>query len=193
MKKGKHFLRKQMKARLYDIDDDTYEKMCTDIAIRLMDLPIWQDAKTIGTTVSRRREINTTPLIQKAWKQGKAVAVPKADPQVKAMDFRKIHSYQDVETAYAGIQEPIEELTESVSNDDIDLLMVPGLLFDRQGYRIGFGGGYYDRYLIAYNKAAVSLALDMQVIDSVPKESFDRPVDFVVTETKVIETNNFRM
>jgi 5-formyltetrahydrofolate cyclo-ligase len=188
MMDSKKKLRNDTIEKLYHMSHGQYDVLCERISDRLTKLSFWQDAKTIGLTVSRQREINTQPIIETAWQEGKAVVVPKTDPKAKTMDFREIGSYDQLEAAYAGIQEPIVNVTRSVSPLEIDLLVVPGLLFDFNGYRIGFGGGFYDRYLTMYSNTTVSLAFEMQTVDQVPKEPFDRPVDYIVTEEKVIKT-----
>ena len=77
-------------------------------------------------------------------------------------------------------------MTELVEKKNIDLIVVPGVVFDRQGYRIGFGGGYYDRYLSDFEGKRIALAFDEQVIEAVPRESHDLPVHILITETERI-------
>ncbi|HET7658702.1 MAG TPA: 5-formyltetrahydrofolate cyclo-ligase [Bacillales bacterium] len=157
---------------------------------KLTALPEWQEAKTIGLTMSTLVEIDTEPLIRIAWEEGKRVAVPKADPKAKTMDFREIRSLGEVEEAFAGIREPILDLTTPVRPSEIDLLVVPGLVFNEKGYRIGFGGGFYDRFLVNFHGKTVSLAFDFQVTYEIPTESFDRTVEMIVTNERVIRTGD---
>lgn len=138
--------------------------------------------------MSKRDEVDTVPLIQKAWEDHKKIAIPKADSMAKTMDFRIIHSFEEVVEAFAGIREPILEKTQTIAPEEIDLLIVPGLVFDKKGYRIGFGGGFYDRYLVHYTGKTASLAFDFQVMEEIPTESFDLSVQMIVTHERVIRT-----
>jgi 5-formyltetrahydrofolate cyclo-ligase len=183
---GKQKLRQEMRQRLAELPEETFRTLCAKIVERLTALSEWRGAETIGMTMSMPGEIDTERIIQKAWMEKKRVAVPKADPKLKKMDFRVIQSFDQLNTGFAGIREPLTDQTDSVASEEIDLLVVPGLIFDSKGYRIGFGGGFYDRYLIAYQNVAISLAFEMQMVDRVPVADFDRPVDLIVTEQRVI-------
>lgn len=156
---------------------------------RLFQEDIWKQAKTVGVTVSQAMEWDTNTIIEKAWAQGKNVAVPKCIPESKKMQFYEITSFDQLEIAYFNIQEPIPKLTKIVKKESIDLLIVPGLVFDRRGYRIGFGGGYYDRFLMNFINYTVSILSNRQLLDEVPKESHDLPVQYLITETETIVVN----
>lgn len=188
----KRQLRQAMKEKIRRIPETTRMALNANIASRLFSLPEWKSAGTIGVTLSTAGEIDTETTIQKAWAEQKRVAVPKADMKMKTMDFRVIQAFNDVEKAYAGIREPIEERTEGVPPGEIDLLIVPGLAFDENGYRIGFGGGFYDRFLADYRNVTASLAYECQLIEHIPAQSFDRPVGVIITEQRAIRTGKRR-
>ena len=95
-------------------------------------------------------EVNTYPIIEKAWEEGKKVVVPKCNKEARTMSFRKISNFDQLETVYMNLREPIPALTEEVNADEIDLQIVPGVAYTERGERIGYGGGYYDRYLMHY-------------------------------------------
>ncbi|HET6871552.1 MAG TPA: 5-formyltetrahydrofolate cyclo-ligase [Sporolactobacillaceae bacterium] len=152
----------------------------------LVRLSNWATSETIGVTISTPNEIETRPIIEKAWEQAKEVAVPKCLPQTKQLDFRKLTHFSQLESVFYGLQEPIQDQTVPMAPEYIDLLIVPGLCFDSRGYRIGFGGGYYDRYLVHFNGVKVALAYEEQLIETVPEESHDIPVDFLITPSGVI-------
>ncbi|HET7579798.1 MAG TPA: 5-formyltetrahydrofolate cyclo-ligase [Bacillales bacterium] len=185
---NKKQLRQVMKKKMEELPKGTYRTLCSNITERLTELPEWKEAGIIGITLSMKHEINTEPVIQQAWAANKKVASPKSDPKEKSMDFRLLNSFEDVEEAFAGIREPVLARTKPVAPHDIDLLVVPGLLFDERGYRIGFGGGFYDRFLLKYQGPTVSLAFEMQMVNSLPVESFDRPVDLIITDQRIIRT-----
>ena len=150
---------------------------------RLLDEPAINSAQTIAITISNCPEVDTTFIIEALWKMNKQVVVPKCSPVDRSMKFFGIESFAQTERAYKNILEPILELTELVEKKNIDLMIVPGVVFDRQGYRIGFGGGYYDRYLTDFEGKRISLAFDEQIIEAVPRESHDLPVHILITET----------
>ncbi|MBA2873481.1 5-formyltetrahydrofolate cyclo-ligase [Thermaerobacillus caldiproteolyticus] len=182
----KKTIRQQMKARLQQLTDEQKQAYDKEIARNLYALPLWQNATTIGITISRGIEVNTKPIIEKAWQAGKAVAVPKCDPVTKTMRFREICSFSQLESVYFDLWEPIAAVTREVAADDIDVMIVPGICFSRNGYRIGYGGGYYDRYLQHFSQTTISLAYTFQVIDDIPSEPHDIPVQQIITNDEVI-------
>ncbi|MCD7033107.1 5-formyltetrahydrofolate cyclo-ligase [Metabacillus sp. GX 13764] len=187
---NKEAYRKLMKEKLSRIDEEDFKQLCRQIHTNTLSLREWDEARIIGITISAGREIDTEPLIRAMWEQGKRVAVPKCIPKTKEMIFHSITSYSQLETVYFGLMEPVPEKTELVRKDEIDLAVIPGLIFDKRGYRIGFGGGYYDRWLSDYSGESISLALQMQVGEKIPKESFDLPVKKIITESEVILTSD---
>src|SRR5690625_4415615 len=107
----------------------------------------WKQANVIGITISQMYEWNTKPIIQKAWKNDKRIVIPKCFPKDKKIEFYQFESYEQLEIGFYNLLEPNTDKCEIIEKSKIDLLVVPGLVFDKRGYRIGFGGGYYDRYL----------------------------------------------
>ncbi|RFB10543.1 5-formyltetrahydrofolate cyclo-ligase [Bacillus sp. HNG] len=184
--KTKRDLRKEMKETLLSIDRVTLNKWSQEITEHVLSLPEWVNAKTIGITISGEYEVNTKYLIEKAWESKKRVAVPKCHSKTKTMTFREITSFSQLEVVYYGLQEPIEDQTKEVLHNEMDVLFVPGLCFVTNGYRLGHGGGYYDRYLTEYGGNTVSLAFPEQLVEELPVEAFDIPVQKIVTNTKVI-------
>jgi len=158
------------------------ESKVTNIHKALFNTSSYQNAKVIGCTISQEHEIDTKPIIEKAWKDGKTIAVPKCNAKQKELTFRKLTSFDELETVYFGLKEPKEEKTEVVTKERIDLMLVPGLIFDYRGYRIGYGGGFYDRYLEQFNQTTIALATEEQLIHQVPNDSFDIPVQHLITE-----------
>ncbi|MFC7393341.1 5-formyltetrahydrofolate cyclo-ligase [Scopulibacillus cellulosilyticus] len=179
-------LRKNTLNTLKQLTEQCFAKRCRSIKGHLLEQDEWNRAKTIGLTISKGREIQTKPIIEAAWQEGKTVVVPKCLPKLKQMVFRKLTSYDQLETVYYGLLEPVEERTKAVNKQDVDLLIVPGLVFDKHGYRIGHGGGYYDRFLENYDGKTCSLALDEQIKENIPIERHDLPVQKIVTPTCVI-------
>ncbi|ANB60452.1 5-formyltetrahydrofolate cyclo-ligase [Anoxybacteroides amylolyticum] len=182
----KTFIREQMRERLRQLTPEAKRAYDGQIAARLYAFPVWQRATTVALTISKGQEINTTPLIENAWKEGKIVCVPKCYPTTKTMTFRAIRSFDQLETVYFGLSEPIEAVTDEIAPEAIDVMIVPGICFSIDGYRIGYGGGYYDRYLQQVKSPTVSLAYPFQVMEQLPIEPHDIPVDYIITNEKVI-------
>ncbi len=181
--------RKSMKTKLESIPIEIYERKCLFIYRRLFSEPIWKDAKSIGITLSINREVETREVIKEAWKLKKIVAVPKTDPESHKLTFYRLESFEQLEKGHFGIMEPKSDALEIVDHDEIDLMFVPGLVFDRDGYRIGYGGGYYDRYLAQYKNRTLSLAFSCQVVEKIPRFNYDKPVDCIITENETIYCN----
>ncbi|HLQ72437.1 MAG TPA: 5-formyltetrahydrofolate cyclo-ligase, partial [Bacillota bacterium] len=139
-----------------------------------------------GITVSGGFEWDTYNIIEKAWQQGKAVCVPKCYPKEQKMIFYRFQSFGELEVVYYNLKEPKPIEANKVKKNDLDLIIVPGLLFDSSGYRIGFGGGYYDRFLTDYRGQTVALTSSQLLIDSIPKESHDMAVSHIITEKGII-------
>lgn len=145
--------------------------------------PEWMNAETIGITLSMAHEINTFDIIKWALVEGKEVFVPHCDYKKKQMDFVLFTTIDDLimdEKNIAAVPSP------HTINNQPDLVIVPGVAFNEQGYRIGYGGGYYDRFLETYQGNTISLALEAQITDFEP-EQFDEPVHLVITEKRTID------
>ena len=146
----------------------------------------WKKAETIGIYLSFGNEWDTRIIIKKAWKAGKKVVIPKTFPDVKGMEFYQINDFSEVKKGHFDIEEPIIENKTCTKKDHIDLLVVPGLIFSKDGYRIGFGGGYYDRFLTDFIHPTISLVWSGQLTDDLPTNQYDLPVRYILTEKGII-------
>ena len=150
----------------------------------LFNLEQYKKSKTIMFFVSFNNEVNTHDMIKEALKN-KTVVVPKVwhkeiEPSV-IIDFDNL-----LPSDKFGILEPIE--TMKIAYKNIDLVLVPGIVFDKNGHRIGYGFGYYDKFLKKVSKAIkIGVAFDFQVVDRIPIEMHDVSVDLIVTEKGIIE------
>lgn len=156
------------------------QKVTMDLALteRLLQHPFYQEAKIIATYLSFSHEFQTQELIEQALKDGKKVLIPKTYPKGR-MDFVVYNPQQLVKTSF-GLLEPQGDL-EVVDASQIDLIHVPGLAFTTEGYRIGYGGGYYDRYLKHLSGHTFSTIYTCQIQDFIP-ESHDIPVQEVLID-----------
>ncbi|KAB7670127.1 5-formyltetrahydrofolate cyclo-ligase [Bacillus sp. B1-b2] len=174
-----------MKQQLSKLERPSYEHLSYQIAQYLYKDKDFQSAAHIGLTLSHIPEVDTYQLIRACWEQGKKVSVPKCLPHSKEMDFRSINSFNQLECVYSNLYEPIVEQTTSTESSEIDLLIVPGLIFSKAGYRVGFGGGYYDRYLTNFQGKTISLCFTMQLLDKIPVEEHDRKIQKIITNEGV--------
>ncbi|MFB6729223.1 5-formyltetrahydrofolate cyclo-ligase [Bacillus mobilis] len=189
MREEKLRLRKQIIEHMNSLSEERYTTLSEQIAFSLYAQKEWAEAKTIGITLSMENEVNTYPIIEKAWEEGKKVVVPKCNKGTRTMTFRQISNFDQLETVYMNLREPIPALTEEVGADDIDLQIVPGVAYTGRGERIGYGGGYYDRYLVHYKGKTLSLAYSFQMVEHIPVEPFDKNVEKIITEKGTMVKN----
>lgn len=164
--------------------ENKYEKE-NQIIKSLMAHPKFKAAESIGITLSMDHELDTRFLIRYAQLLDKKVFVPCCDYKTKVMSFVKYTRPSDLVKDSYGIDVMQHHIEEGTSPE---LIIVPGVIFNEQGYRTGYGGGYYDKYLSAYNGNTISLAFDIQ-LDEVLVESHDIPVQTIITEKRIIEVH----
>lgn len=189
---GKVEIRKSILKLLNNMFEYDHVRKSAIIMNQLIESDSFKKAECVAVTISRYPEVDTRPIIEYAWQMGKRVAVPKCNAGTREMDFRTINSFEDLEIVYMDLLEPIESQTKSIRKDEIDLQIVPGVVYSNEGYRIGFGGGYYDRYLEQYEGDSVSLAFEIQMMNEVPIQSHDIPVDRIFTENQMIDCKYHR-
>ena len=143
---------------------------------------LWENANVIGITISKDPEVSTIEIIEEAWKQGKTIVVPRCIPAERQLEFYIITDFNQTKCSSFGVLEPIPEICVEVMPNEIELLIVPGLAFNKKGYRIGFGGGYYDRFLVRYQGPTVAVAFDWQTKFDFYEEVHDKRVDRIITE-----------
>ena len=180
-------LRDRLRSTLNTIEPADLLSRSADACRRLADTPEFNKCETLMVFLSMANEIDTTPLVLEAWQRRKRVLAPKVIWGDRRMIPLEIHSlHQGITESAFNIREPVGD--EAVAIGEIDLLVVPGLGFDRLGHRLGRGAGFYDRFLAHRDYRATSCALgfDEQVLDELPVEPQDRRVDLLVTDRRVI-------
>lgn len=180
---SKHYIRNQVKEALESLTDEQYIQASQQIAEHLIASSDWKASDVVALTISRGREVNTVQIIQLAWEQGKRVAVPRADFIEKTMTFYEIKNFAELEEGDYGLREPVPDVCPVVSFDELDLIIVPGLAFDKDGGRLGFGGGFYDRFLPKVRVKTIALAFSCQLVPLVPTEEHDQKVDDIISPT----------
>ena len=144
---------------------------------QVLDTDAYRKSKTIYGYLPFNQEVDLTILLQQALSDGKQIALPKC--RGKHMDFILISDLTRIQRSSFGSPEPVDDVP--LAADETALVIVPGLVFDRKGYRIGYGGGYYDRFLSREpNHPTVSLCYDFQIVDRLHPDPHDIPVDIVL-------------
>lgn len=170
------------------IDPATKAALDARILERLAGFDLYADAGLVLAYVSCGNEVDTRAVIESALASGKRVAVPRVLPLKHKMDFYEIDGMGDLEEGFKGILEPRRGVSSPLGTVDLlgSVCLVPGLVFDAEGHRIGYGGGYFDRFLQFYPGDKIALARSAQVSSNpLPTESCDVPVDFIVTDSGV--------
>jgi len=180
-------LRKKAKETRDLIKSEKIKILSGIIQDRVCSHPWFTDSNTVFTYVSTGNEVITKEIIENALKAGKRVCVPRVVPRVKMEAVPITNVDRDLSKGFFDIMEPKPHLR-PVDENEIDLVIVPGLLFDRKGYRIGYGGGYYDMFLARVNGTCrtMGIAFDFQVVSELPVEEHDMRVMAVVTESGII-------
>lgn len=186
----KKHIRKTILASRNALSRQQIESMSRRIYDRFIRLDEARKCSTLMAFLNFGTEVITDYIIEWAWREGKQVAVPLCRPETKQMVISAMETFDDVEPGYFGVREPKRELLRPIEKNQIDLILVPAVAFDRKGYRVGYGGGYYDRFLSEIGKDVprIGLVFSCQMIGEVPVDNYDLPVDKIITEEEIIAT-----
>jgi len=154
-----------------------------EIEKRLFGLPEFQAARTVMFFASFRSEVETHHMVRRALAEGKRVVLPKVKGKELAL-FRIKDFDKDAAPGAWDIPEPSNGTP--VKLRDIDIIMVPGAVFDEKGNRLGYGAGFYDKLLAPYKGMTVALAFELQIVENVPAAAHDVPMKKIVTEKRII-------
>lgn len=182
IREQKQRLRAESKRIRKSCPPDLKRRLDDAITDRVLALDAYRGSETLFCFVSSPIECDTHRLIRTALGNGKRVAVPKCLSGSGEMAFYFIRSLDELEPGYFGLLEPNPEKSERAADISGGLCIVPGLCFDYQGYRVGFGKGYYDRFLTDFGGVKVGVCYAKCVKSEVPHGAFDRAADMLVTE-----------
>ena len=178
----KQQLRRQLRAERKEIPQEEKNRLSRELGKRLCQLEQVQKARRVAVFISTPQEVQTKELMENWWEQGKEVYVPLCGEDGH-MECVRIRSWEDVEEGKYGILAPKEHCLEAARQ--LDVILVPGLAFDALGYRIGYGGGYYDRYIARFEGAwSIGVCFDRFYDRQVPVGMWDHPVEGIVTERR---------
>lgn len=183
-------MKEKLRKRIIDIrksvsNSEVLEKSDT-IKKRLFEMREFKEAPTILFYVSYDNEVYTHEMIKECIAE-KNIVVPITDKQKRRLILSKLDNWDDLTIGSYNIFEPKKEKTKPVSIDDIDLIIVPGVGFDEKGNRLGHGKGYFDNLLNHSKVLKIGLAFEFQIVENIPTEKHDIPVDKIVTEKRIIE------
>ena len=167
-----------------------YQKIMDEkILKKLTSLRKYKNSDVVFTYISKSIEVDTYGIIRKCWKDGKKVAAPACDKETRTMKFYFINSFDDLEKGTFGLLEPNEEKCKEVRDFSSGLCIVPGFAFDFKAYRLGYGYGYYDRFLQHFGGTTVGICYSNCITQNLPHGRYDKPVDIVVTNSYIKEFN----
>lgn len=174
---NKQELRKAIREKKRAMSAEEIDRKSRLLTEKFLHSDAYRNAKTVYGYLPYNQEVRTVPLLEQAIRDGKKIAVPKCYGD--EMRFIYMTDLSAVEKGYAGIPEPIAD--EPVADDESALVLMPGMAFDPQGHRIGYGGGFYDKFLAKEpDHPTLALCYDFQVLPHLETEEFDIPVDTVI-------------
>jgi 5-formyltetrahydrofolate cyclo-ligase len=191
MERGKMTSKDEIRKRILRLRNAMSREEITagSIAItdRLTGLEESRRAATLMVFLSFGSEVLTDDLVWWGWKEGKRIVVPFCRPEIRELTACRIDAFEELEEGHYGIRAPKANLLQPVQREEIDAVIVPAVAFDRRGYRVGYGGGYYDRFLPAALQAArIGAVFSCQIVPEIPADLHDVKVDRIVTEKEII-------
>jgi len=186
-------LRKELRQILAQMPAEVRQQKNRQICDHLLNAPEYKEASVVMLFLSMQHEVDMTPILLDAWQRGKTVAVPKVSWEQRHMIPVEIHSLDSgLSTDKMGLRNPTTGTP--VPYGDIDLVIAPGLGFDRRGNRLGRGGAYYDRFFASPGLRAKkwAAAFSEQILDAIPHDKKDIPMDALVCETGIVRCKGTR-
>lgn len=183
-------LRKELLAKRDLLPKEERAEKSSIIFSLLKEHNIYKNATHVMLYIDFRSEVSTKEMIQDLLEKGKRVFIPLTVPETRQMIISELLDVEkDLALGNFGVLEPKEEAIRPVDPKILDLVIVPGVGFDEKGYRVGYGGGYYDRFLpkLSPTVPTVALSFEVQLIPEAPTDKYDFPVQYIVTEDKLIQ------
>lgn len=181
--RNKQELRQAIRTQKRSMTQTEISEKSKKIFEKLEQLSVWKDTECIFAYVSYNQEVETRTRLETWIKEGKRIALPKVIG--KEMQFYFIEDMKQLESGYQGILEPNSS---ACADGTSGIMLMPGLAFDQEYHRLGYGGGFYDRYLKRYQQSKfykIALAYQFQIVEEVPTEVFDHLVDRIITEVDI--------
>lgn len=186
----KNDIRKSILIKRNSLTQFEVQKKSEEIFRRLYSLEQYKNARTVIAYLDYKNEVMTRDFIKRCISDGKTIALPKVIPgDNRELMAYEIHSItKDIHSGYKGIPEPKADVLNQVEPSCIDLAVIPGVAFDCSRQRIGYGAGYYDRFLMKLRQDCfkIGVAFSLQILNTIPCDEHDVPMDMIITDTKII-------
>jgi 5-formyltetrahydrofolate cyclo-ligase len=189
--------KKELRRKIQEARDclavEERDKLSARVAANLWSLPDFANARDVLFFISFRSEVNTVPMIERAIADGKTTCLPSTDMESRGMIASRVLDMEaDLVLGNYDIPEPRPEAIRPVAAEDIDVVIMPGVAFDSGGGRLGYGGGYYDRFLEKCRPDCrlIALAFELQIVREVPRARHDRLIHIIVTEERIIRCSS---
>lgn len=188
MSEQKRTLRRRMLDLRESLSPEQVRRESLAVCERLVNHPVFKEGKTILFYFPFRKEVDVRPAMEEAWSAGKRVVLPKADPATKSLSFFSLRRGEPLVQGSYGIPEPSGNASAKIPPGAIDLVVVPGVAFDERGYRLGYGGGYYDRFFSRHPGPfkRIGVAYSFQVVPTVCPEEHDQRLDGLITPSETL-------
>ncbi len=188
IRKYKQDLRLACRSRRENMSSENKTALDEQIAKNIKKLNEYRPAKTILIYVSTAIEVSTINIIKTALKDGKKVAVPRCIKDTREMEFHYINSVDELSAGTFSVLEPPADFP-VVTDFSGCLMIVPGMQFDMRGFRIGYGKGYYDRYMSRFTGISVGICYSDELVSFMYHGKYDKPVDIIVTDKRIKTCN----
>ncbi len=187
---NKEKLRKKILDTRNNLSKEQLSKKSNMITIKFLNSIFYKKSEYIMTYIDFRNEVKTKSLINESLQNNKKIIIPISMPKTYDLKLSQLKNYdKELTLGTYGILEPKQEFIREVSPKKIDLVIVPGVVFSRNGHRIGYGAGYYDRFLTKVSPSTLKVALcfDLQIVNKINHNKHDIPMDYIITENEIIE------
>ena len=159
-----------------------------EIKNKVLNLQEYINSNIVCFYVSFESEVQTHDLIKSSLESGKRIIVPYVDK--KEIYLSELKNFNNLDLGKFGILAPKKEFVKPFDITNVEAIIIPGIVFDKLGHRIGFGGGYYDKLLRDSKAIKIALCYDFQLFEKIPYEEHDIPVDIIITEKQIIRVND---
>lgn len=190
---NKLLLRKEILKKRESLTLEERDNYSKSIAKLLYSTLEYKEAKNIFIYMSFNSEVDTIQIIEQSFKLGKKIFIPYILKDKEIMHAIEIEAFNNLKRNCYGILEPVFDKSK-INDDNIDLVIVPGIVFDKKGNRIGYGGGYYDRFLLKNkNLHIIGLSFEIQIVENILNKKHDIPMNKIITEKRIIETSKLKI
>lgn len=185
-------LRNNAKAFRRGLSIQKKEELCKNITSNFLSLAEYQQAETVLCYVSTDIEIDTFDIMKTVLADNKKLAVPRCVDGTRLMDFYYINSFDCLKSGTFGVLEPLPDKCQKLEDLSKGICIVPALLFDKDGFRLGYGKGYYDRFLSKFGGVTMGLAFEDGIKNELPHGKYDKKTDIIISEKNIYYTGERR-